>query len=141
MYKPTMHITKTSKMNVENFTNNIISLISENDLQTAIDELRQFFKKSPKLNELILHSAHFNDIKRQIRLGVIDLQSATIAQNKIRHAILDLVREIEHINEDNPEVKMELENLEEFNSKIVIKQIHLGKGDNIGRDKNIKQKK
>ncbi|NUO00076.1 MAG: hypothetical protein HUU01_05615 [Saprospiraceae bacterium] len=128
-------------MDVENFINNILTLISKNDLKTAIDELGQFLKRSPKLDELILQSARFNDVTQQIRMGTIDFEDAAIAKNKIRNAILDLVREIETGNESNYEVKKGIGNLDGFNSKIIIKQIHAGKGDNVGRDKNINKKK
>ena len=122
-------------MNILNFTNRIGNLIGENNLETAIFELGELLQKSPKLDELIVQSARYNDIMKQIRLGIIDFESAEITKNKIRYAILDLLREIENSVESDPEIKEEIENLNDSHSSMKITQSHYGRGDNIGRDK------
>ena len=122
-------------MNILNFTNRIGNLIGANNLETAIFELSKLLQKSPKLDELIVQSARYNDIMKQIRLGIIDFESAEVTKNKIRYAILDLLREIENGVESDPELKEEIENLNTSHSSMKITQSHYGGGDNIGRDK------
>lgn len=127
-------------MNVSNFTERIGDLVGKNELQTAIAELRRLLQKSPKLDELILQSARYNDIMAQIRAGTIDFENANIIKNKIRYAILDLVREIEGAVELDLELKNELEKLEDVQTQSNINQIHYGSGDNVGGDKIINHK-
>lgn len=127
-------------MNILNFTNRIGDLIGKNDLQTAISELREFLQRSPKLDELIIQSARYNDITEQIRLGTVDFENANITKNKIRYAILDLVREIEDNASLNSELKNELESLDEIRIETNIIQNHYGSGDNVGGNKIINTK-
>ncbi|MCY7328848.1 MAG: hypothetical protein LH618_09885 [Saprospiraceae bacterium] len=82
-------------MTTEAYLKNIRNLIAQNELDEAIKQLRLLLENSPKLDEIILQSARFHDIRRQIRLGVVSHAEATLTQNQIRAGLLDLLRDIE----------------------------------------------
>jgi len=52
-------------------------------------------ENSPKLDEAILQSARFQDIRKQIRLGTITHKDANLTVMQIRQGLLDLLNEIE----------------------------------------------
>lgn len=82
-------------MNVKSFLSDIRNLIANDDLPAALEQLRGLLENSPKLDEAILQSARFKDIRRQIRLGMVSNAEASLTQNQIRAGLLDLLREIE----------------------------------------------
>lgn len=82
----------------------IRQLIAKDDLDTVIQQLQLLLKNHPKLDEAILQSARFEDIKRQIRLGLVDHQSANLTKNQIRAGLLDVLKAIE-AQEDTPLLK------------------------------------
>lgn len=92
-------------MTTKDFINRIGDLVGKDDLKTAITELRNLLQKSKQLDEIILHSARYNDLMQQIRIGTINFEDANITKNKIRYAILDMVRDIEENIETNPELE------------------------------------
>jgi hypothetical protein len=124
-------------MNLNNFTEQIGNLIAKDELSKAIGLLKKLLDKSPKLDEAIIQSARFNDIMKQVRLGVVDFEQANITKNKIRYAILDLLRDMEESVESNSEIRTEIENLKEEIIPPSIGQFHYGSGDNIAGDKII----
>jgi predicted HTH transcriptional regulator len=80
---------------IQAFVNNVRQLIGENDLKTALNELQRFLKDSPKLDEMLMHSARFQEVLRHIHLGTIDFDKAIITKNQINKGVLELLREIE----------------------------------------------
>jgi hypothetical protein len=124
-------------MNLNNFTEQIGNLIAKDELSKAIGLLKKLLDKSPKLDEAIIQSARFNDIMKQVRLGVVDFEQANITKNKIRYAVLDLLRDMEESVESNSEIRTEIENLKEEIIPPSIGQFHYGSGDNIAGDKII----
>ncbi len=98
-------------MTTKQFTERIGDLIGKNDLKTAITELKQLLQKSNKLNDIILQSARYNDVMQQIHLGTINFEDANITKNKIRYALLDMLREIEEGIENNPELEKETDRI------------------------------
>lgn len=89
------------------FIKSIGELIGKDDLALAIQKLYALLKDSPKLDEAILQSARYNDVLKQIRLGVVDFEQANLTKNQIRYALLDLVHEIE-IQENEPNIQSEI---------------------------------
>jgi len=81
--------------NTNPFIARIRDLIAKEEVKTAIQELSALLKDSPQLDEAVQQSARYNHVMQQIRLGLVDFQAANIAQNQIRHGILELLREIE----------------------------------------------
>jgi hypothetical protein len=77
------------------FFDQIRELIARDELKTALTQLRLLLENSPKLDEVILQSARFSDIRRQIRLGLVSDKEANLTQNQIRTGLLELLREIE----------------------------------------------
>lgn len=119
------------------FTDHIGALIGKDDLKTAIREMGQFLKNSPRLDEVILQSSRFTDLMAQIRSGTISFEDASLSKNQIRFALLGLLREVEESEAAHPDVRSEIEALEMPAAKVNIRQSHSGSGDNVGGDKNI----
>jgi hypothetical protein len=82
-------------MTATNFSNQIRELIARDELEAALTQLRRLLEHSPKLDEVILQTARFSDIRRQIRLGLVNHQEANLTQNQIRAGLLDLLQEVE----------------------------------------------
>lgn len=95
-------------MKLAKFNKKIIKLIGKDNLDDAIRKLHNFLQSHPKTDELVIQSARYNDLKKQIRLGVIDLEKANITKNKIRLALIELLDEIEDYYKDNPEIQKEI---------------------------------
>jgi hypothetical protein len=91
------------------FITHIRDLIAKDDFKTAIQQLSALLKDSPRLDEAIQQSARYNNVLRQIRLGLVDFQSANIAQNQIRDGVLELLREMEEQAEETPTIHAEIE--------------------------------
>lgn len=126
-------------MNINDFSERLGELIRSNQIQEAIKEMSRLLKDSPKLNELIVHSARYNELKEQIRLGTIDFENAQVAKNKILMALLDLSDEIIEYSKNDAQVAEETDRAASklMQSKIQVIQTHHGSGDNVGRDKNV----
>ena len=122
---------------MNSITEQIGEMVGNNDLQNAINYLHKVLKNSPKLDDIIMQSARFTDIMKQIRLGLVDFEQANITKNQIRYGLLDLAREIEKCAEDNPEIIKDIEK-KSLPTNISI-QISTGSGDNIGRNKIVYQ--
>ncbi|NUQ22472.1 MAG: hypothetical protein HUU34_00850 [Saprospiraceae bacterium] len=118
-------------MNINNFSEQIGDLIGKDDLQGAISLLSNLLKNSPKLDQVILQSARFNDIMSQIRMGIVNFEEADLTKNKIRFALLSLVGEIEEASRTSADVKGELDMIFEEVEKNQYTQNHSGQGDNI----------
>jgi Effector-associated domain 11 len=117
-------------MNTNDFSKTMSSLIAKDELEQAITMLSKLLHNSPKLDEVILQSGRLSDIKKQIRLGVVNFNEANVERNRIRAALLSFVGEIEETMEDHPSIKREVEQIPE--AKILVKNIqkHSGTGDN-----------
>lgn len=77
----------------------IKTLVAENDLEQAINELKTFMENQKQYNSVIIQSARYNDIESQIRINVVSKENADIEKNKIRLAILQIVDNIKtHYN-------------------------------------------
>lgn len=83
----------------------ILDCIANNELENAITFLSKLLNNSPYLDELILQSSRYNDLKKQIRLDIIDFEQSNLTKNKIRLALLELVGEIELYSSDSKVVK------------------------------------
>jgi hypothetical protein len=118
-------------MTTKGFINRIGDLIGKDDIKTAISEIRNLLQKCKHLDEIIIHSARYNDLMKQIRLGIITSEEADITKNKIRYAVLDIVREIEENIEQNQELEQETDNILGQIHKFSIQNI-----SNIGNNSN-----
>jgi Effector-associated domain 11 len=116
--------------NTQNFIAQIRILIGKDDLPTAIQQLSTLLKNSPRLDEAILHSARYNNVIQQIRLGLVDFNSANIAKNQIRHGILELLREIEEQLKE-PIINTEVEQFTIKIEKNIVKDTTITAGGNV----------
>lgn len=95
--------------NIPAFANAILDLIGKNELKAAIQQVRQLLQGSPLLDEAIGQSARLSDLMQQIRLGTINVDEANVEKNKLRYALIDLVREVEEQAESDPALKQQVE--------------------------------
>lgn len=79
---------------INTFQSQIESLISKDELSSAIQLLHQLLQDSPRLDEAILQSARLTEVKKQIRLGLINYEQANLTKNQIRAGLLELLEEI-----------------------------------------------
>jgi len=92
-----------------NFFKHLRILIGQDELKTVFGLLFKLLEFSPKLDDAIMQSARFEQIRNQIKNGTIHYSHAEITQNQIRSSLLDLIREIE-VQSDLPEHSYEIEN-------------------------------
>lgn len=119
-------------MNNKDFIKKVYKLIENNDIKSAINELKEVLENSPKLTELILQSSRYNDIMSEIRMGTVEFEDANVTKNQIRLGLLSF---IEKLQEENLEVRSEMENaISIVNSKNVVtgSTISAGGSVNIG---------
>lgn len=72
----------------------IQNLIVENKLDEALNELCNLLKNSPKLDVVMQQKGRFKSISRKIHQGVVNHAEATLSENQIRLALLELLKEI-----------------------------------------------
>ena len=96
-------------MRQQTFFQNIRELIARDELEQALQQLRQLLDNTPQLNEVLQQSGRFADIRKQIRLGVVSHAEATLTQNQIRHALLELLDEIGKQQAQKPALGEELD--------------------------------
>jgi len=70
-------------------------LVAAGQLDEATNLLRQLLQNSPRLDDALQQSGRLSDIERQIRLGTVSHENATVTKNQIRMGILGLLTEIE----------------------------------------------
>jgi hypothetical protein len=124
----------------------IRDLIAHDELPTALEKLRTLLENSPKLDEVLLQSGRFHDIRKQIRLGVLSHAEANLTQNQIRAGLLELLREIEESTAESSSqpdaalLRAEMEHaISIVNSKNVVTGTITASGDVHIGDKNITQ--
>lgn len=108
---PLIAILKTTEQampDTNTFIADIRDLIANDDFKTAIQQLSALLKNSPRLDEAVQQSARYNNVMRQIRLGLVDVEAANIAQNQTRQGLIDLLREIEEQGLNVPPINKEV---------------------------------
>lgn len=113
------------------FFDQIRAFIARDEMEPALAQLRLLLDNSPKLDEAILQTARFSDIRRQIRLGLVSDKDASLTQNQIRAGLLDLLREIE-TQGAAPALHKEIEQAVSIvNSKNVVSGARISAGGNV----------
>lgn len=77
------------------FINDIKSLIAKDQISEAIEELKKILSNSFLLNDVLLHSARWNDLLHQIQRGIISTENAALQKNQIVYGLLTLVETLE----------------------------------------------
>lgn len=70
-------------------------LIARDELPAALEQLRALLAESPLLDEALHQSGRFENIRKEIRLGMVSHAEANLTQNQIRAALLELIGEAE----------------------------------------------
>jgi len=73
-------------MDIQNFVSNIKELVSKDKLEQAIQQLKSFMENEDEYNEIIIQSARFSDIEKQIRSNLVSKVESDVEKNKIRLA-------------------------------------------------------
>ena len=118
-------------MNSQNFPDHIRDLIAHNDLPAALQQLRVLLENSPLLDEAILQMARFEDIRKQIRLGMLSDKEANFTKDQIREDLLDLLKVVE-TEAKKPAQKAEMDAaVSVMNSKNVVIGSTISAGGNV----------
>lgn len=118
-------------MNSQNFPDHIRDLIAHNDLPAALQQLRVLLENSPLLDEAILQMARFEDIRKQIQLGMLSDKEANFTKDQIREDLLDLLKVVE-TEAKKPAVKAEMDAaVSVMNSKNVVIGSTISAGGNV----------
>lgn len=95
-------------METKSLLKHIRDLIAKDEIGAAIIQLQQLLAGCPKLDEALLQSARLKDILRQIRLGIVDDKQANLVKNQIRSGVLDLLREIDGLADQELSIREEM---------------------------------
>ena len=117
--------------NTQTFIAHIRNLIGKDQFSEAIQQLSALLKDSPLLDQAVQQSARYNNVMKQIRLGLVDFESANIAQNQIRYGVLELLSEIEEQEQQAPAIKAEVERYTFKIEKNVVKNSTITAGGNV----------
>ena len=121
-------------MKTKPFIKHIKNLIAKGELNEALKDLLQFLEDSPLFDEIVQQSTRLKSIQKQIRLGKVSHDKATLTLNQITDGLLASINEIE-IQDGNTEVQTEIEQAiikiegsknVVANSKIIAKKVHIG---------------
>lgn len=111
-------------MKPKEFIIQIRKLVANNEFNEAIQQLSKLLENSPKLDEVMLNSARYEEICQQVRLGIVGTEEASLTKNQIRWGILELLRNIEDNNKSDFMNLLDEIELQGKNKKI---EVELGK--------------
>lgn len=97
------------------FANKIQELVAKDNIDEAIIELSKLANNSSWTREVIMQSAKFNDIERNLRNGTLSYDVASIHKNRVRDAILDISNRIN--NSSNKSLEADIEVIEKWDKK------------------------
>jgi len=98
-------------MNNQELKVKIRSLISKNELQTAIDDLLSFYANSKKLDEIIIQSARYEGLKSENIKGTANKEELNKELNSLRNNILSFIRDNNFLEEKTQLIQKEKENI------------------------------
>lgn len=81
-----------------------MEMIADNELEEAMNELKDLTKGSPEFSKIIYASSRFNDVLDQVLQGTIDFENAQVEKNGIRFALIKIVNELYDNQELNPKM-------------------------------------
>jgi len=81
---------------LQSLIQNLRQQIAQGQIQLVLDQLQNYLSASaPDLrNETILFMARYNRLRREERKGIISRETAQAEQNKLTHALLELLEEV-----------------------------------------------
>ena len=107
------------------FTGRIRALVAKDDLKEALRQLRLLLDNSPALDEVLHQSARLQDIRKQIRMGKMDDEQASLAHSRINTGIVELLRELESPVEIQPAFRAEVERAA---GQVLVEEMRVGHG-------------
>ncbi|MEZ4988283.1 MAG: hypothetical protein R2795_25185 [Saprospiraceae bacterium] len=112
-------------------------LIAKDRIDEALGLLRSLLHNSPLLDEIIQQSSRFANIRQHIRLGTVSHAEANLTRNQISHALLELLREIEAQERQQPALQQEIKAaISIVNSKNVVANSHIQAGRDVHNGDN-----
>jgi len=84
----------------KNQTETITNLIVKGKTEAALEQLMTALEGKDGYNEVVQLTARFNQLSRQMRMGVISNSEAAIEQNKIVNAALEILKEVTIVEEE-----------------------------------------
>jgi hypothetical protein len=66
-------------------------LLANDELDEVIEKLQVYVKESKLLDQIILSSARYSDVMKQIRSNTIHFEDAGVEKNKIRNALIEII--------------------------------------------------
>ena len=82
-------------MSTTTYLTQVRTLIEKDQIPTAVGKLKLLLQNSPQLNALLLQSARYNALVKQIINGLLSIEQINRAKEMIRKDLLDLIDEIE----------------------------------------------
>ena len=73
----------------------IQELIAKDEIDKALELTAELFKDQPKFWETVHLSGRYADTKRNIRMGTVSYEYATVDKNRIKFALIELLQEAE----------------------------------------------
>lgn len=120
-------------MHSKTILENIRTLIAQNELEKAIQELNELLKGSKLLDKLILQSARYNNVMEKIREGTVNYENANVTKIQIIIALTDITAALENGVENDVLIGEEIERVNNIINNN--NQTNSGSGDNIVGDK------
>ena len=118
-------------MTTQKYCQDLRQLIGEGQLEEALKALSALLQSSPKLDEVVLQSARWQEVKRLIRLGQLPRERAAVTQNQIRAGVLELIREVEEKTAD-PEIRKEVDrHVQSISGKNIVSGSTIQAGGNV----------
>ena len=91
------------------YIDHLLKLIAQDKLKAAIAELQALLQGSPAYSDIIVQSARYNSLMKDIHTGDLDLEQAEVKKNQLRYALTDMVRELEDQLPEQPKLQQEVE--------------------------------
>ncbi len=104
-------------------------LIIKGELKVALEEAGKLLRGSPLLFEVIQQQGRYQELTEKVRKGIISQGDETVEENKIRWALLEILRVIELEGTDNERMKAELMPTIEKSGKIIYQTVFSGQGN------------
>lgn len=104
----------------QDYLTTVRDAVRRDKIDVALQLLQELVSDADELTEIIAQSARYAAIKREIRLGTVNWETASQEKNSIRWAILDFLTELEIGAMDNTRVEAIIQ--EKSNSPIFHQQ-------------------
>ncbi len=95
-------------MEISNYLDQLRTLVSQDRLEEVLAQLKEILAQSPALSEAMHQSGRLSAIQKQIRLGTVSQETATLTRNQIRTDLLAFLDSMEKPFE-NPLIQKQVE--------------------------------